>query len=101
MEEKLLTIEEVAVRIGVAYKTLCNWYAFKKRFPKDNFAKMLPDFVQEGPHKKRLWKESDLEKLEQFKTALPKGRGGVMGDVTQTWSRRQKGAKNGTTKKTD
>ena len=90
MEEKLLSIEEIAVELGCSYKTLCNWYAFKRAEPDNEYAKMLPDYVQLGVRRKRLWKASDLEKLKQFRDSIPRGRGGVLGKVTQVWYHNKK-----------
>lgn len=86
MEEKLYSIEEVAVTIGVSYRTLCNWYSFKRKYPDDEWSKKLPEYQLGGTRKtKRLWKESDLEKLKEFRDTLPRGRNGVLGKVTQVW----------------
>ena len=94
-EERMYSIEEVAVILGVSYKTLCNWYAYKRKFPDDVWSQKLPEYILGGDKKtKRLWKDSDLEKLFAFKTELPRGRGGVLGKVTQVWYHNNKGNKN-------
>lgn len=88
--EELLTIEQVAVRIGCSYKTLCNWYAFKRKNPTNEWAMKLPDYTQSGIRQTRYWKESDIPALIEFKNTLPKGRNGVLGSVTQQWYHKKK-----------
>ena len=83
--ERLLKLEEVAVLIGSSGKSINNWYMFKRENPKNEYAKMLPDFVQNGPRQTRYWKESDIWKLVKFKQSIPQGRNGVMGSVTQKY----------------
>lgn len=95
MEEKMYSIEEVAVKLGVSYKTICNWYAYKRKFPEDVWAQKLPEYKLGGMRNaKRLWTEQDLEQLFKFKEELPRGRGGVLGKVTQVWYHRTKGKQN-------
>lgn len=91
--EKLLRVEEVAVEIGRSIFTINNWYRFKKEYPENKYAKLLPDFYQlEGERQTRYWKKSDIPKMLIFRDALPKGNGGIMGDVTQRYYRRKKEA---------
>lgn len=91
--EKLLRIEDVAVEIGRSVFTINLWYRFKKQNPDNKYAKLLPDFYQlEGERQTRYWKKSDIPKLLAFKDALPRGNGGVMGDVTQKYYRKKKEA---------
>lgn len=87
--ERMLRIEEVALSLGVSVKTINNWYWFKRENPNNELAKLLPEFVQEGERQTRKWKRSDLWKLVEFKTKLPKGRGGIMGSVTQKYYHRK------------
>lgn len=84
-EDRLLKLEEVAVLIGSSFKSINNWYMFKRANPDNEYAKMLPDFIQRGARQTRYWKESDLWKLIQFKNAIPQGRNGIMGCVTQKY----------------
>ena len=89
--ERLISIEEVAVQLGVSYKTICNWYAFKRKYPDDEWSKKLPDYVLGGEkNTKRLWKQSDIVTLMDFRDTLPKGRNGIMGKVTQVWYHKRK-----------
>lgn len=81
----LLRLEEVAILIGSSGKSINNWYMFKKANPDNEYAKMLPDFIQNGERQTRYWKREDIWKLIQFKQAIPQGRNGVMGSITQKY----------------
>ena len=87
--ERLLKLEEVAILIDSSGKSINNWYMFKKANPDNEYAKMLPEFVQEGPRQTRYWKESDIWKLLEFKKSIPQGRNGVMGCITQKYYRKE------------
>ena len=95
-EERLLRLEELAIVIGCSGKSINNWYMFKKANPDNEFAKMLPDFIQYGLRQTRYWRESDVWKLIKFRQAIPQGRGGVMGSITQKYYRKNKEKENGT-----
>lgn len=84
---KMLKIEEVAVLIGSSVKTINNWYWFKRENPDNEYAQMLPDYIQEGARQTRYWNEDDVWKLINFKNSIPTGRKGVMGSVTQKYLR--------------
>ena len=86
--EKLLRIEEVALLANVSVKTIENWYAFKRMRPNDEYAKMLPEFIQNGERQTRYWKHADVWQLIDFKNRIPKGRNGVLGCVTQRYVKR-------------
>lgn len=86
----MLSKEEVAVSVGVSTQTLYNWYRFKKNNPDSEYSKMLPDYIVAGNKYQRLWNKDDINKLIRFKNAIPKGRNGVMGDVTQMYVRKTK-----------
>lgn len=88
-EERLLKLEEVALRVDVSFKTINNWYMFRKQNPDNEYAKMLPDFIQNGARQTRYWRESDIWKLIEFKQAIPQGRNGIMGDITQKYYRKK------------
>ena len=86
-----LRVEEVAIFVGVSVNTLNSWYRFKKQFPDDEFAKMLPCYTQEGGDRGiRLWNEKDVDRLIEFKRVRPTGRNGVMGKVTQKYVKNKK-----------
>lgn len=84
-KERLLKLEEVAILIGSSGKSINNWYWFKRENPENEFSRMLPDYLQDGQHQTRYWKESDIWKLVEFKQMIPKGRNGIMGSVTQKY----------------
>lgn len=93
-EERLLKIEEVAVIIGSSSKSINNWYWFKRENPRNEYAKMLPDFIQMGSRQTRYWRESDIWKLLEFKHKIPQGRNGIMGSVTQKYYKKKEEKKN-------
>ena len=85
MARTLLRIEEVALAVGVSVQTINNWYAFKRQSPKNELAKMLPNYVQLGTRQQRLWDKADIQALIRFKNSMPKGCKGVMGGITQRY----------------
>ena len=84
MANNLLRIEEVAVLVNVSVKSINEWYVFKRTEPTNEYAKMLPDPIKDNTGR-RLWKESDVDKLIKFHNDIPKGRNGIMGKVTQRY----------------
>ena len=88
--ERLLKIEEVAILIGSSSKSINNWYWYKREHPESDIVRLLPDYIQEGSRQTRYWKESDIWRLLEFKQAIPHGRNGLMGDVTQKYYRKNK-----------
>lgn len=90
----LLTVQEVAVLIKSSVPTISSWYRWKKAYPNHPFADMLPDFERHGAHRARYWKYSDIPKLIDFKNSIPQGRNGIMGSITQAYSRKSKWHKN-------
>ena len=82
MTEKKLRIEEVAFMVGVSTQTINNWYRWKKLNPNHEMAKLLPDYVQEGKRQIRFWKQSDIWTLKEFKTSIPHGKNGILGEIT-------------------
>ena len=89
-EDKLLNLTEVAVMAGVSVQTINSWYKWKALHPEEELAKLLPDFTRIGTRNTRYWKQSDAFKLLEFRSALPQGRKGIMGDVTQKYYRKTK-----------
>lgn len=83
--EKLLKVEEVALLVGCSIHTLNLWYRFKKNNPENEYAQLLPEFTQSGPLQTRYWKESDVYKLIEYQTKIPKGRNGIMGNVSRKY----------------
>ena len=88
--EPMLRIEQVAGLVGVSVETVNIWYRFKAKDPENSYAKMLPEFTRAGTGKRtaRLWKYSDVEKIVTFKQSIPKGRNGVLGELTRNYNRR-------------
>lgn len=85
----MLRIEEVALTINSSVQTLNNWYRWKKLNPENEYASMLPDYIQQGAKQTRYWRASDIGKLLEFKAVIPHGRNGVLGDITQKNRRRK------------
>lgn len=90
MSEQMLRIEEVALLVGCSTQTINNWYRWKRMHDEHELAKLLPDYTQKGPQQMRLWKKSDLWAISEFKSKLPHGRNGILGDVTQKQRRKEK-----------
>lgn len=88
MKKKMLKVEEVAVLVGVSAKTINVWYAWAKKHPDEEMAKLLPVYTQATARGTRLWSYSDIWKLAQFKNQVPKGCKGIFGDVTQQYYRK-------------
>ena len=83
MAEKLLKIEEVALLLDVSTQTLNIWYKWARENPDNELAQLMPKYQQTGARQTRYWTQSDVWKLLEFKNKLPRGRGGVISDVTQ------------------
>ena len=86
----MLRKEEVAVSVGISLQTLNNWYRFKAENPESEYAKLLPDYEVVGVYRQKMWSCSDINSLLYFKNVIPKGRNGVMGDVTQRYNKKNK-----------
>lgn len=93
-EKDLLTALEVCVLVHCSYNTLNGWYRWKNLHPDNEYAQLLPDYIQRGIKQERYWKREDVEKLIKFRQSLPQGRSGIMGDVTQKWRRAKKEREN-------
>ena len=88
-ETRKLRIEEVAMLIGSSVQSINNWYRFKKNNPENELCMLLPEFEQTGERQTRYWNSDDIWKLIEFKNAIPHGRNGVMGSVTQKYCRKE------------
>ena len=86
----LLTALEVCVLVHCSYNALNYWYRWKGLNPDNEYAKLLPDFIQTANRQTRYWKREDVAKIIQFRTSVPQGRNGVMGDITQKYRREQR-----------
>lgn len=89
MEEQLLRIEEVALLIGTSSQTINIWYRWKRLNPEHPLAAKLPDYIQSAERQKRYWKKSDIWSIVEFKNSLPRGRKGILGEVTQKYKRKE------------
>ncbi len=101
-EEKMLNALEVCLLVKCSYNALNYWYRFKRLNPDNEYAQLLPDYAQEQERQERLWKQSDVEKILEFKNSVPQGRNGIMGAITQKYRasyKERKKKKNGKTKR--
>ena len=85
-EERMIKAQELAMLVDTSVQTITVWYKWKEAHPDHELAQLLPDYTRiKGGRRTRYWKMSDVHKIIEFKKALPKGRGGVMGDTTQMY----------------
>lgn len=82
----LVNVQTLAFYINSSVQTISMWYRWKKLHPEHELAKLLPDYII-GSRGIRLWKKDDIWKLTQFKQSIPQGRNGIMGEVTQMYSK--------------
>ncbi len=86
MEERFIKAQELSALIDTSVQTITVWYKWRDENPNHPLAKLLPDYVRlPGGRKTRFWKESDVEKVREFKNSITQGRGGFMGKVTQRY----------------
>ena len=83
----LLTTTQMATKIGVARRTLIDWYKFDEEFGIPNNMPQLPPCTieQRGKIAVRLWHEEDAKALIKFKKSIVKGRNGFMGAYTKKY----------------
>lgn len=86
----LLTVQEVGVVIGSCPATINMWYKWRRTHPDHELAKLLPDYEQQGGRQTRYWHKADIWKLIEFKQRIPKGRHGILGEVTQAYVKKEK-----------
>ena len=84
-QKTLLKVEEVALLVGCSVKTINNWYWFKAKHPDNEYAIMLPDYIQLFKRGCRYWDKEDMWKIIEFKQNIPRGRNGILGDITQKY----------------
>ncbi|MBR6381441.1 MAG: hypothetical protein IKS07_07205 [Lachnospiraceae bacterium] len=85
MENRLMTLTEVACEVGCSVQTLNTYYKFKMENPDSDIAMMLPDYIRKGNRRTRYWSPEDVEAIKAFREMLPKGRYGLLGSVTQRY----------------
>lgn len=93
MESNMLNAQQVATLVGVSTPTLNMWYKWKNENPDNEYAKLLPDYVQDGKRGiggTRYWESSSIDAIINFKNVCPKGRNGVRGSVTQRYVKKTK-----------
>lgn len=86
---RLLNATETAVMVGVSVQTLSSWYRWKGLHPDHPLAELLPEFTRIGNHRTRYWTQENIWSLIEFKQSIPKGKNGVMGDVTQKYVKKK------------
>lgn len=91
----LLTINEVCRRLRISRYTLENWYRFKREFPEDELAMLLPDYHKEKVNSLRFWKKEDIKRLREFKNLRKLGRNGQMSNTIQKYVKKRKEKENG------
>lgn len=87
---KLLNAVEVSLLINTTVPTINMWYKWKRLNPEHEMAKLLPDYQTVGNKRTRYWDSEDIGKLIEFKAALPQGRNGILGSVTQQYVKKEK-----------
>lgn len=83
-DDKLLTATRVSYILNIATKTLNNWYKwyYDDSIEKPKDTPKLPDYIQAHKMGPRYWTMEDIPKLKEFQEWIPRGRNGVMGDVS-------------------
>ena len=90
--DRLLNVNEVALLVGSSVQTISSWYRWRELHPEHELVKLIPEFTRKGNRRTRYWKQSDVWKLIEFKSAIPQGRNGIMGDVTQKYVKKKESA---------
>ena len=85
-----INAQQLSVMTGVSVKTLDIWYMWKRLHPEHELAQLLPDYTQEGSRNKRYWDYDAIYQILEFRKALPRGRGGIMGEITQKYIRKRR-----------
>lgn len=83
----MLTSTQMASKIGVARRTLIDWYRFDEEFGVPPEMPPLPPCTieQRGKVAVRLWEEQHAKALIKFRKAIPVGRNGFMGAYTKRY----------------
>ena len=91
MQDKdLINVQALAFLVGSSIQTISSWYRWKRLHPEHELAKLLPEYQTIGNRNTRYWRREDVYKLVNFKNAIPQGRNGIMGDVTQRYCKSNK-----------
>ena len=81
-----LTVYELSICLDRSPQTIDNWYRWKRDNPDNRYAKLLPDYIQEGSRQTRFWRGKDVKKLMQFRDNAPHG---MMATVTQKYVKKE------------
>lgn len=87
---KLLNANETALMVGISVQTLASWYRWKALHPDHQLAALLPDFTRIGNRRTRYWTQENIWSLIEFRQSIPRGKNGIMGDVTQMYCKTSK-----------
>lgn len=89
-----ITATQVCYLLNIHFRTLGMWYTYIQQTPPEKLPKDcpgLPPYRQDKPRGKRYWKVSDVHQLYRFQQWVPKGKAGVMGEVSRKyWSRKNR-----------
>jgi len=91
----MLTLNQVCSRLKISRYTLENWYRFKREYPDDELALLLPDYYKERVNSQRFWNKADIKRLREFKNSRKLGRNGQMSKSIQKYVRKRKELENG------
>ena len=89
-EQRYLNASEVALLVGCTVPILNMWYKWKSEEPDNEVAKLLPEFIRIGNRRTRYWKPDDVYKIIEFRRHIPRGRNGIMGKVSQRYSKKRR-----------
>lgn len=90
MDNKLLKVGEVSMLIDTSVNMINYWYMWKRKHPEHPMAQLLPEPRHIGQYGTRYWQRNDVWQMLEFKSKLPQGRAGIMGDVTQKYYKKEK-----------
>lgn len=93
--KRVYTATKISQFLDISVPTLNSWYKWYNdpTFVKPIDTPYLPPYIQKSKMGIRYWDEDCLYYLRKFKDWLPRGRGGVMGDMNaRSWGERGKRA---------
>lgn len=77
-----IKITALALKLNCSTQSINNWYKWRELNPNHELAKYLPNFEVDPKTGTRYWDEEDVWLLLNFKTRLPIGKNGILGEVT-------------------
>lgn len=94
MDDRLIKVSELSMLIDSSTQTISGWYRWKELHPEHELSRLLPDYERGGDNSRtRYWHSSDVWKILEFKSKIPKGRNGLMGEITQKYVKKKGDAK--------